>query len=210
MDIIIRADDSVELSGYVNAVERKSRPIHERAGIIIERIKKGAFARALERGNNIDLLENHRKDRVLGSTADGSVELTEDPIGLKIRAVTRDPEARRKALAGDYVGWSFGYLPAGPESILRSEEAEGPVDDVYDMTLDEVSIIDRSMRPCYEGTLVAVRGETKVFTSAMFDDEINVRAEPAAEEKHEEEKKIDYSVYLNKISHMKGEKQTNG
>ena len=202
MDIILRADNSVELTGYVNAIERKSRLIHERAGTFRERVKKGAFKRAIERGNNIRLLENHRADRLLGSTSDGSVELTEDAIGLRIRAVTSDPEARRKAESGDYVGWSFGYLDPGGEAIKRGEEAGEEVHDIYDMDLDEVSIIDRTMRPYYDGTLVAVRGETKVFAAAPFDDEeIHVRAEP------KEEKKIDYSIYLNKISEMKGEKQ---
>lgn len=204
MEIIIRADNSVELSGYVNAIERKSRPIHERAGTIIERIKKGAFKRAIERGNNIRLLENHRADRLLGSTGDGSVQLAEDSIGLKIRAVTRDPEARRKAENGEYVGWSFGYYPHGEDSIKRAEEGGEIVHDVYDMDLDEVSIIDRQMRPSYEGTLVAVRGETKIYAAAPFDEEITVRAESA----QEEEKKIDYSVYLDKISEMKGEKNS--
>ena len=46
MNITIRADDTVEIDGYVNAVERLSKPLSDRMGQFVERICKGAFAKA--------------------------------------------------------------------------------------------------------------------------------------------------------------------
>ena len=52
-------NDSVEIEGYVNAIERFSKPLRSRLGNFIERVKKGAFKRAIERNDNIRLLLNH-------------------------------------------------------------------------------------------------------------------------------------------------------
>ena len=48
MEVRIKRD-SVEISGYVNAIERNSKPLMSRIGQFIERICKGAFKNALKR-----------------------------------------------------------------------------------------------------------------------------------------------------------------
>ena len=66
MQIRIRAD-SVEIDGYVNAVERNSKPLWSRMGQFVERICAGAFAKALERNDNVEILLNHiRKEPMEG------------------------------------------------------------------------------------------------------------------------------------------------
>ena len=77
MRIEIR-NDSVILDGYVNAVERESKPIPSVKGSFIEKIQQGAFQRSLEKRENVDLLLNHDKNRKLGSTSEGNLELFED------------------------------------------------------------------------------------------------------------------------------------
>ena len=72
MQITIR-DDSVELEGYVNSIERKSKPLWSRIGQFVERICKGAFKRALERNDNVRIMLNHTKD--IGGQKDGNLEL---------------------------------------------------------------------------------------------------------------------------------------
>ena len=52
MQIRIRAD-SVEIDGYVNAIERNSKPLWSRVGQFVERICKGAFASALKRNDDV-------------------------------------------------------------------------------------------------------------------------------------------------------------
>ena len=82
MRIEIRSD-SVILDGYVNAVDRYSRTINSPTGKFIEKIEPGAFSKALERAENVDLLLDHNKSRKLGSTKEGNLQLFEDNIGLR-------------------------------------------------------------------------------------------------------------------------------
>ncbi|MBQ7071087.1 MAG: HK97 family phage prohead protease, partial [Ruminococcus sp.] len=93
MKVEIRAD-SVELSGYVNAVERKSVLLpkwkgRDAPGDFKERIRQGAFADSLKRLPKVAFKFNH--DRTLGDT-DSNIELSEDNIGLHARAVITDSE----------------------------------------------------------------------------------------------------------------------
>lgn len=199
-------DDSVEVEGYVNAVERKSKPIKSRMGEFVERICKGAFKRAIERNDNIRLLLNHDWNRVLGGTGEGNLELTEDNIGLKARATITDPEAVKKAKNGDLVGWSFGFKD---RDVDRHEENGMPTREVKDLDLFEVSLLDRTRTPAYDGTLVSVRSEEDVqFHGEALITEIEIREEKTVSEQPEkvEEKAIDYSKYEKLIKEMKEEK----
>ena len=74
MQIRIRAD-SVEIDGYVNAIERNSKPLWSRVGQFVERICKGAFASALTRNDDVRILLNHDESRDLGGQKDGNLEL---------------------------------------------------------------------------------------------------------------------------------------
>ena len=167
MKVKIRAD-SVEIEGYVNAVERNSRPLWSRAGRFIERICAGAFKRALGRANDVKILLNHQRNRKLGSIADGNLQLEEDSIGLHARATITDTEVIEEARKGNLVGWSFGFHDRAVENGV---EGGLPLRKVKDLDLDEVSLITRAMTPCYEGTLVSVRAENGT-------EEVQFRAEP--------------------------------
>ena len=96
MRLTIRTD-SVEIEGYVNAIERKSKPLFSRMGQFIERICKGAFSKALKRNDNIRILLNHDWNRDLGGTKDRNLELAEDNIGLRAKATITDKEVVEKA-----------------------------------------------------------------------------------------------------------------
>lgn len=148
--------DSVTIEGYVNAVERNSKPLNERGVTFIERIASGAFKRAIARAKDIRILLNHNWDRNLGGTAEGNLELEEDAIGLKARATITDPEVIEDARHGDLVGWSFGFRDEDVKQ-LRDEESGLPLRKVNDLELYEVSLLNRSKSPAYVGTLVNVR-----------------------------------------------------
>lgn len=195
-------EDEVEISGYVNAIERKSKPLMSRMGRFIERICKGAFRRALGRNDNVRLLLNH--DRDLGGTKEGNLELNEDSIGLHARAFIKDPEVVQKARNGDLVGWSFGFRDRDVEQ--KRDEDGIPLRDVKDLDLEEVSILDRTKKPAYDGTLVSVRaeGESIYYGEALIEDNPTTQEEPATQEKPEkEEQKIDYAKYENLIRELK-------
>ena len=204
MDIIIRSD-SVEISGYVNAVERDSKTLRDRFGQFIERIRKGAFKRAIQNNSDIHVLLNHDWSRDLGSTTRGNLELTEDSIGLKARVVTDDPEVVDDARNGRLVGWSFGFLDEdvteGSFNGLRQRIVNA-------LDLREVSILNNKMRPAYEGTLINARSEEEqpINLAEDFITDVNVRTEypePQPEPQPDPEPAFDNSKYKQMIAEMK-------
>lgn len=221
MEIRVK-EDSVEIEGYVNAIERNSKPLMSRVGQFIERICKGAFKKALKRNNDVHILLNHDWNRDLGSTKQGNLELEEDNIGLKARATITDKDVIEKARNGDLVGWSFGFQDREVENTI---ERGMPHRAVKDLDLAEVSILDRNKKPAYDGTLIMARDDTEElhFRGEDFIDEISIREEAPKEEikednemkendnKEEEPKQqeevveIDYSKYENMIKEMKEE-----
>ena len=201
MQITIRAD-SVEIDGYVNSVERKSKPLWSRIGQFVERICKGAFKRALERNDNVRIMLNHRKD--IGGQKDGNLELYEDAIGLHARATITDPEVVKLARDGDLVGWSFGFYDREVEQ--KRDENGYPLRDVIDLDLEEVSILDKRTTPAYDGTLVAVRSDEKsIFYGESFTEEIQLRDENVPKQQETVEKDIHYEEYKEILKEIKEE-----
>ena len=187
-----------------------------RIGQFIERICKGAFKNALKRNDDVHILLNHNWDRDLGSTKQGNLELEEDNIGLKARATITDKAVIQKARDGDLVGWSFGFED---RDVVRTIENGMTMRAVKDLDLHEVSILDRTKTPAYEGTLITARSEnTKLqFRSEAFIDGevVTQRCDDESFEKREteskqkpitpEQKPIDYSKYEKMINEMKGD-----
>ena len=206
MQITIRAD-SVELEGYVNAVERKSKPLWSRIGQFVERICKGAFFRALQRNDDVKILLNHDPERVLGSQKQGNLELHEDSIGLHAKATITDPEVIELARAGDLVGWSFGFYDREVEQ--KRDENGYPLRDVVDLDLEEVSILDKRTTPAYDGTLVSVRSEGKsIYYSEHLEDDIQIRElqeEPAAEEVPKQQETVEKDKHLEEYQQLLAE-----
>ena len=224
MKLEIRAD-KVVIEGYVNAVERNSRPLMSRVGQFLERICKGAFTKALQRAENVEILLNHDNNRHLGSIKQGNLELYEDTIGLHARAEITDADVIQKARQGDLVGWSFGFTDRDVEETIENGNR---IRAVKDLNLYEVSIIDRSKLPCYEGTLVEVRAEGEMIfrgeerqaeitvVDNTVEDVVNNVVEEMKEEPKQQEvvenntplevqEEVDYSTYENAISNMKGD-----
>jgi HK97 family phage prohead protease len=223
MKIIVR-NDSITIEGYVNAVERNSKPLMERGVKFIERISAGAFKRALERAEDVRILLNHNWDRDLGGIKDGTLELEEDNIGLKARATITDPEVVEDGKNGNLVGWSFGFedLPNGVEQ-LRDEESGLPLRKVKDLNLFEVSLLNRKKTPAYVGTLVNVREDGKeervnisdeylpenieTLDESIKEAQAEIREDPTPEEdKAPDTKQISsdyYAGYRNIISELK-------
>jgi hypothetical protein len=194
--------DRVEIDGYVNAVERDSKILRDRVlGKFIERIRKGAFRRALERNKDVHVLLNHNWERDLGSTAAGNLELHEDAIGLHARATITDAEVIENARNGDLVGWSFGFDDV-PDGVEKTEVDGITHRAVKDLKLYEVSILNRAKSPAYEGTLIMARDDEPVFIGDTLEQSVEYIREDKTETEAEP---IDYSAFENIISEMKGE-----
>ena len=175
MKIIIR-NDHVHIEGYVNAVERLSKPITERLGTFRERVTAGTFRKALARAEDIRILSNHDWNRDLGGIKDGNLHLEEDAIGLRASTDIYDAEVINDAKAGNLVGWSFGFYPI--ESRDTSEDGM-PIKELHDIDLREVSLLNRKHIPAYDGTLVAVRDndEKMVIGESMMAEAVEVKEE---------------------------------
>ena len=166
MNVEVR-EDSVYICGYVNAVERLSKPIretlHGKIRTFLERIKAGVFRTALKRNDNVLVLLNHDQTRVLATTKDGSANLEEDNIGLKAEITITDKEVVTKAREGRLSGWSFGFIANDEEETTEGNNPL-PIRTVKDLELLEVSILDDSKSPAYYGTSIEAReGGAKVM-----------------------------------------------
>lgn len=154
MRVEIRSD-AVLLEGYVNAVGRDSRILTDRTGKkFVEQIVPGTFQRALEKGNNVEIDLNH--NRVLGSRETGEVELYEDAIGLRAKALISDPEVRSLARNNRLTGWSFEFIPKD-QTIEPTDNPEIERRYLKDIYLKAVSIL--SVTPAYIATSIEARSE---------------------------------------------------
>ena len=180
-------EDSIFISGYVNAIERYSKPIREsvrgRIRTFIERVKAGVFRTALQRNDDVKVLLNHNHDRVLATTKDGSAKLEEDNIGLRAEVTITDKEVVEKARNNQLVGWSFGFYSNSDE---LGEENGTETRTVTDLDLIEVSILDDTKIPAYYGTSIEARAEEeRMLEYRTITDEIDAINEEAYQ-KHEE------------------------
>lgn len=159
MKIEVR-EDSVVVTGYVNAVERYSKPI--RANLrgkmqrFIEKIKAGAFKTALQRNDKVKVLLNHNPERELANTHNGTAMLEEDNIGLRAEVTITDAEVVEKAKNHRLIGWSFGFYSNADDV---DENGSLTTRTVNDMDLIEVSILDDTKSPAYYGTSIETRNE---------------------------------------------------
>ena len=115
-------------------------------------IRKGAFAKALERAGEVPLLWQHKAGAVVGSIE----HLSEDERGLRVIASIGDARAARLLGNGKVDGLSFGY---------RVREAKsGPAHrELIELDLVEVSLVANPMQPkarvhAVEGLAGAVEG----------------------------------------------------
>ena len=186
MQIEVR-NDSVFISGYVNAVERLSKPIrqtlHGQVRTFLERIKAGAFRNSLKRNKSVVVLLNHNNNRVLASTEDGNAVLDEDNIGLRAEITITDKEVVDKARDGKLSGWSFGFIA---NDDMLTTEGNDEIRTVTDLELLEVSILDDTKAPAYYGTSIEAReGGAKM---------VEIRADAFTEEQTEEQTEQKISI----------------
>lgn len=159
MNVEVRGE-TVFITGYVNAIERYSKPITDtlrgKVQTFIERIKAGVFKTALKRNDDVKVLLNHDWNRELANTKNGSAKLEEDNIGLRAEVIITDAEVVEKARQNRLVGWSFGFYPNADEV---GTEGNNTTRTLTDLDLAEVSILDDTKSPAYYGTSIEARCE---------------------------------------------------
>lgn len=195
-------NDRVLLDGYVNATGKDSRFIPSINGKFKEQIAPEAFTRSLEKNDNVDLLLNHDKNRRLGSTKEGNLELFEDGIGLRAICTVTDADVIEKAKNDKLRGWSFGFYSKKDKWEDTTEGFQRRY--VEELELFEVSIVDNTMTPAYVGTSIEMRAEEEIVAETRNNDSKAVivdKTEKNKEEKRTEE--FDNSLYKNQIEILK-------
>lgn len=158
MKIEIRADGA-HISGYVNATEKKSRPVITPHGKVIEEIEPRAFERAIERAGEITLTVDHDSSSVYARTSDGTLQLYEDDIGLHADVLIQDAMLIELAKTGKIRGWSFGMYNVVDEIVERADDL--PLRKVKDLDLDHVTLVVKKT-PVYSATSVEIRAGSDV------------------------------------------------
>jgi HK97 family phage prohead protease len=99
-------------------------------------VRKGAFARALQRAGEVPLLWQHRAGAVIGRIE----HLSEDARGLRVIAAVGDARASRLLEAKKVDGLSFGYR-------VREAKSAGAHRELIELDLVEVSLVANPMQP---------------------------------------------------------------
>lgn len=121
-----------------------------------EVIRKGAFARAISENQDVRALFNHDADYVLGRTKAGTLTLTEDNHGLKVKADLPDTSFARDLVIsmerGDINQMSFGFVVK--KETISERDKDMVLREILDVDLFDISVVTF---PAYEGTQVDVR-----------------------------------------------------
>lgn len=206
MKVYYRSADTVTIEGYVNAVERNSKPLYERGLHFIERIASGAFKRAIRKASNIQALLNHDKMHEIANTSSGTLELEEDNIGLRAKLTTSDPEVVKDANEGNLVGWSFGFREIPEETKQMIDPETGlPLRKINNLELIEVSLLNRKRTPAYSGTLVEVRSDGTEEASSIFYSSENEEEVEHIREEVKEEAEVTEEVVSSDVEELREE-----
>ncbi|WP_346988894.1 phage major capsid protein [Bacillus sp. SW7] len=149
-------DGSMTVNGYVNKTEQFSEMLG-RNEHFKEKISRGAFKRAIEKAKEIHFLAEHDGEKILASTRNGSLQLSEDTNGLYMSA-TVSPTSWGKDYyelikSGILKNMSFGF-----RSIKDSwkKTTQGYFErTIHELELFEVSVV---RDPAYSQSSISARG----------------------------------------------------
>lgn len=152
-------NNQMTITGYVNVVGRRSKLLHrEKMGSFFEIITPGTFKRALLLADNVELNFNHDRNKKLGSTKEGNVQLYEDSIGLRIKCTITDTEVINHAKNGNLSGWSFEFKTYSDKWVNGKDDI--PTRYIRDLTLNAVSLLGVGKEPAYVANSLEIRSRT--------------------------------------------------
>lgn len=177
MDIEIRSANEAIVKGYVNVVERRSRPLTGFGRTFVEVVKQGTFARAIKKARDenraIDMLIDHNRLMRAADTLSGSLKLREDNIGLYAEALITSPEIIAEIREHKPKGWSFGFVKK-KDKFTRYEDDSIEERELEEIELREVSLLVGKY-PAYIATSVEVRGENEIELEYRGYEDVNFK-----------------------------------
>lgn len=127
-----------------------------------ERMKNGAFTRAVDTRQDVVCLFNHDANYVLGRTTSGTLRIMQDDKGLFYSCDLPNTQAARdlheSIKRGDINGCSFAFtIPEGGQDWSEGRASDGTY--FIQRTISDVDLLDVSpvTHPCYSGTSVDAR-----------------------------------------------------
>lgn len=155
-NVIEDTSEGLVVSGYVNETGKQSHLLGNKKKFK-ETIQKGAFTRALSKGNDIHFLAEHDENKILASTRNGSLTLKEDEKGLLMTAEISNTSYGRDyhTLIKDGIlrNMSFGFTV---DKDKWNKAKDGTYTrEVSELTLYEVSVVTN---PAYPQSSISARG----------------------------------------------------
>ena len=123
-----KGERGLRFAGYAAVFDRP-----DRGGDVV---RKGAFAKALERAGEVPLLWQHKAGAVIGRIE----HLSEDRRGLRVIASLGDQRVARLMETKRIDGLSFGYR-------VREAKSAGRLRELIELDLVEVSLVAHPMQP---------------------------------------------------------------
>lgn len=150
--------DGVHITGYVNVTGRESRPVFslKQNKKVIEIIEPRAFSKSLESHRPVVMTLDHRENKVLATTEQGSLKLKEDNIGLHAEAVVTDEEVIKNA--DKLRGWSFTMSNIVDKVEERADKL--PLRRIEQLDLSEITLSLNTV-PYYAATSIELRAGDK-------------------------------------------------
>jgi HK97 family phage prohead protease len=139
-----------KLRGYAAMFEKPSADL----GGFTETIRKGAFKRSLDGGQDVLALAHHNSEKVLGRRSAGTLSISEDDTGLIVEITPANTTAGNDIIedvrVGNIKGMSFGFV-----TNKDSWSSDRRKRELIDVELHEVSAV---AWPAYPDTTIALRG----------------------------------------------------
>lgn len=182
--IVANEDGSMTVSGYVNKTNKYSELLGSQEQFR-EKITPGAFERAVTRAKEIHFLAEHDNSKILASTRNSSLNLTEDSEGLLMEATicptSWGQDYYQLINSGILQNMSFGFR-AIKDAWKRAN------DGYLERTVEELDLFEVSVvrDPAYPQSMISARGIDLVEDVIPAD----IKEDSKTEEKPEEQRML--------------------
>jgi HK97 family phage prohead protease len=177
VDFEIRAEgDGMTFTGYASVFNSPSDDL----GGFIEYVAPGAFKRSLQSRNEVKLLWNHDSGEPLASLRNGTMQLVEDSVGLRVTAklpnTTRGRDIAELLRTKVIDSMSFGF-----NVIKDSWSRDGQTRTLESVRLFETSIVSF---PAYSATTATVRSAPSINADELADALLKLESGEELDEKN--------------------------
>ena len=198
----IEEDGKRFIEGYCAKYNTRSKYLFDsNKGFFIETIERGAFREVLGQ-ENLDVIanRNHNNDLMFGRSSNGTLALSEDEIGLRIKVEMPNTSYANDTMElinrGDLSKMSFAFSLKSDQQIWEQDEEGNNLRRITGFrSLYDISVVTN---PAYDDTSVALR-----MYNETLEKEDEQEEEETEEIRDEEPTTYDSEIYRMKTQLMK-------